>query len=84
MKRIMMAFMVLSLMSFSTPAFAQTPDGETPAEEEFCDILLGDGITPGLFGLCIDRRIEDLEWELVRTGQKRGLAIEVKAFPRMR
>ena len=34
-------------------AFAQTPDGITPAEETVCDPLREDGVTKGLFGLCV-------------------------------
>jgi hypothetical protein len=34
-------------------AVALTPDGETPAEESVCDVLAADGITKGLYGLCI-------------------------------
>lgn len=38
--------------SFSpTIAVAQTPDGETPANEGACDSLQGS--TPGLYGLCV-------------------------------
>ena len=32
---------------------AQTPDGETPANEGVCDPLKADGITKGLYGLCV-------------------------------
>ena len=35
----------------NVPAIAQTPDGETPAVETDCDILVG--ATPGLYGLCV-------------------------------
>ena len=35
----------------SMPATAQTPDGETPAVETVCDVLIG--ATPGLYGLCV-------------------------------
>jgi len=35
----------------SVPASAQTPDGQTPAEETVCDVLIGS--TPGLYGLCV-------------------------------
>jgi len=31
---------------------AQTPDGQTPAEEAVCDPLMEDGVTKGLYGLC--------------------------------
>ena len=33
------------------PVMAQTPDGETPAEETICDPLKT--ATPGLYGLCV-------------------------------
>jgi hypothetical protein len=37
-----------------TPAtHANTPDGQTPAEESICDPLKADGITKGLYGLCV-------------------------------
>ena len=35
------------------PAAAQTPDGQTPAEETVCDPLKSDGISKGLYGLCV-------------------------------
>jgi hypothetical protein len=34
-------------------ALAKTPDGETPAEESVCDALQQDGVTAGLYGLCV-------------------------------
>ena len=34
-------------------AFAQTPDGATPANEGVCDVLQVDGVTKGLYGLCV-------------------------------
>jgi hypothetical protein len=37
----------------SAPMLAQTPDGETPAEETVCDPLKADGVTKGLYGLCV-------------------------------
>ncbi len=33
--------------------FAQTPDGEVPASEGVCDDLKAEGITKGLYGLCV-------------------------------
>ena len=33
--------------------FAQTPDGATPANEGVCDGLRADGVTKGLYGLCV-------------------------------
>ena len=44
------AVFVLSL-AFTGSAMAQTPDGETPANEDVCDVLIGG--TPGLYGLCV-------------------------------
>lgn len=38
------------LVGLSSPVIANTPDGETPANEGVCDVLIG--ATPGLFGLC--------------------------------
>jgi len=32
---------------------ASTPDGSTPAEETVCDPLKADGVTKGLYGLCV-------------------------------
>ena len=44
----------LALGFLSTiPAAAQTPDGQTPAEESVCDPLAADGVTKGLYGLCV-------------------------------
>ncbi|MDH3614316.1 MAG: hypothetical protein OEU90_03340 [Gammaproteobacteria bacterium] len=34
-------------------ALAQTPDGDTPAEETICNALKDDGVTKGLYGLCV-------------------------------
>jgi hypothetical protein len=35
------------------PAAAQTPDGETPANEGVCNGLKAPGVTNGLYGLCV-------------------------------
>ena len=43
-------FMICALVTYITPSYASTPDGETPANEGVCDVLIG--ATPGLFGLC--------------------------------
>jgi len=53
MKRWILAIAVvaLGLAGFTAPTLAQTPDGETPANEGVCDIL--QGATPGLYGLCV-------------------------------
>ena len=36
---------------FTGTLYAQTPDGETPANEGVCDELMF--YTPGLYGLCV-------------------------------
>lgn len=41
---------LLGMTAITTTAIASTPDGETPANEGVCDVLIG--ATPGLFGLC--------------------------------
>ena len=38
---------------YSTPVQAQTYDGVTPAEETVCGELMADGVTKGLYGLCV-------------------------------
>lgn len=40
-----------ALMGMGGSAVAQTPDGETPANEGVCDVVQGG--TPGLYGLCV-------------------------------
>lgn len=42
---------VLTLSWFGSPAYAQTRG--TPAVEGECGVLKEDGVTPGLFGLCV-------------------------------
>jgi hypothetical protein len=44
--------LVLALV-FAVNALASTPDGMTPAEETVCDQLKADGISKGLYGLCV-------------------------------
>lgn len=41
----------IGLFAISASLFADTPDGETPANEGVCDGLIG--MTPGLYGLCV-------------------------------
>ena len=38
---------------FTGALYAQTPDGQTPADEAVCDPLMVDGVTKGLYGLCV-------------------------------
>ena len=52
----MLRSMVLCLAAyllFGAATFAQTPDGVTPANEGVCDALQADGMTKGLYGLCV-------------------------------
>jgi len=44
-------FLVAGLVAAS-PVIAETPDGETPANEGACDVLKTNA-TPGLYGLCV-------------------------------
>lgn len=41
------------LTTLDSTALATTPDGQTPAEETVCDQLKADGVTKGLYGLCV-------------------------------
>ncbi len=41
------------MLLLAAPAVAQTPDGQTPAEETVCDPLMAGGVTKGLYGLCV-------------------------------
>ncbi len=43
---------VLAILA-SPVAYAQTPDGQTPAEETICDQLQVTGVSKGLYGLCV-------------------------------
>jgi len=43
--------LIAGSLVFSGGIYAQTPDGDTPANEGVCDALLN--ATPGLYGLCI-------------------------------
>lgn len=45
-------FLVAGLATMSVPVMAETPDGETPANEGVCDVLRTNA-TPGLYGLCV-------------------------------
>ncbi len=53
---------IVFALGFAGVAVAQTPDGETPANEGVCDELLI--ATPGLYGLCV-AYCEALECDLV-------------------
>jgi len=45
--------MLTGLMVVSGNSLASTPDGQTPANEGVCDPLKADGISKGLYGLCV-------------------------------
>lgn len=45
------AVLLTALTTMNGNVIAQTPDGETPANEGVCDVLHGG--TPGLYGLCV-------------------------------
>jgi hypothetical protein len=55
MKTFIAAFTLTLAVGFvsTAPTIAQTPDGQTPAEEMVCDPLKADGVTKGLYGLCV-------------------------------
>lgn len=42
---------VFASLVVAAPAIAETPDGETPANEGVCDVVKSG--TPGLYGLCV-------------------------------
>lgn len=44
---------LVALSLFGLPALAQTPDGQTPSSETWCDGLKGDGANKALYGLCV-------------------------------
>lgn len=44
---------LVALSMFGLPALAQTPDGQTPAQENVCDPLKSAEVTKGLYGLCV-------------------------------
>ena len=52
-KRYTIGGMIIVLLMFALPVAAETPDAQTPAEETVCDPLRGDGVTKGLYGLCV-------------------------------
>lgn len=45
------AVVLTALTTLNGSAIAQTPDGDTPANEGVCDVLQNG--TPGLYGLCV-------------------------------
>jgi hypothetical protein len=53
MKRFVLCILAAGLCSFGTAVYSQTPDGQTPAQEAVCDPLKADGVSKGLYGLCV-------------------------------
>jgi len=53
MKLYAIVFTTIVLLMFALSVAAETPDGQTPAEETVCDPLREDGTTKGLYGLCV-------------------------------
>jgi hypothetical protein len=49
----LIALIAFAFLATAPPVLAQTPDGQTPAQEMVCDPLMADGITKGLYGLCV-------------------------------
>ena len=47
----LLGLLFVCLSMYWPTVLAQTPDGETPANEGVCDSLIG--LTPGLYGLCV-------------------------------
>lgn len=63
-----LSLLFASLSMFGLTALAQTPDGETPANEGVCDELVG--TTPGLYGLCVAFcEAQDAEASIDATGE---------------
>lgn len=44
---------ILALSTFGVPGFAKGAGGQTPATEQVCDPLKAEGVTKGLYGLCV-------------------------------
>ena len=44
---------MVAFIGLASPAFAQKPDKQTPAAESACNQLKADGVTKGLYGLCV-------------------------------
>ena len=52
-KNVMVSSLIIASSLYAITAQAETPDGLTPAEETICDPLKADGVTKGLYGLCV-------------------------------
>lgn len=47
------ACVLTALTTMNGNVIAQTPDGDTPANEGVCNALQAPGVSPGLYGLCV-------------------------------
>ena len=73
-------FVGMTIASF--PATSQTADGSTPAQESVCSPLMGDGITKGLYGLCVAYcEAQDFASEDVPLTEEEILALAQAASP---
>lgn len=52
-KNSILGLLFISLSMFGLTVVAETPDEQTPAEETICDSLKVDGVSKGLYGLCV-------------------------------
>ena len=52
-KNVMISSLIIASSLYAITAQAETPDGQTPAVETVCDPLKADGVTKGLYGLCV-------------------------------
>jgi hypothetical protein len=52
-KSAMISMLLAPALVVASTAEAGTPDGQNPAQEGICDSLAEDGVTKGLYGLCV-------------------------------
>jgi hypothetical protein len=52
-KSAMIGTLLVPALAVALTADAKTPDGQNPAQERICDSLTEDGVTKGLYGLCV-------------------------------
>ena len=72
--------MLVTFNLFTTNIYAN--DGVTPAEETTCDELKADGITKGLYGLCVAYcEAQDIFDETVPVTEEEALAIIEDSMP---
>ena len=75
--------LLAALVLMAPAAYSQTADGQTPADETVCDPLKADGVTKGLYGLCVafceaqdfadlENPITEAEYEALEDGVPSG------------